>query len=81
MTLALTYRAQDDHFVLTDDDRILSAAPAHDIAAGIFCDPKYAAIGIRRFLTFKDWQMHVAGRVLFPGSVETAREQLPRTSV
>lgn len=74
----LCYRADDDTFVIMDGDTVLGSTNASDMLARQTLDPKAAAHGLRRFLTFADWQVNVAGTVLWKGTAEDAMAQAPR---
>ena len=75
---ALFYRPDDDAFVIQDGDTVIAATNASDVLARQTLDPAAAAIGMRRFLTFQEWQAKVAGTVLWAGSVEDAMARAAR---
>lgn len=74
-TPALYYDANSDAFVHAPSGE---RADAHELARGTFVDPVAARAGLRRFITFADWQARVAGSVLFRGSIDAAKEELPK---
>lgn len=74
----LHYRPADDAFVVMDGETVLGETNATDVCARKTLDPVAAALGLRRFLTFADWQAKVAGSVLWPGSPEDAMARAPR---
>jgi hypothetical protein len=75
----LRYRAADDTIEIIDGPRVLASVKAALLAQGMAPDPKAAAVGIERFLTFREWQVQVTGRVIFHGAVEEALHLLPRS--
>lgn len=79
MIQTLHYRPADDCLVVLNADGTIAAATnASDLLARKTQDPEAAKVGLLRFLDFKDWQAKVAGRILWPGSVESAMSTAPR---
>lgn len=76
---ALRYRAADDCFVITDaTGAVIGETNATDMSGRKALDPEAAKIGLRRFVTFAEWQVRVSGTVLWPGSAEDAQAHAPR---
>jgi len=77
--MRLCYRPADDSFVILDEaGREMAATNASDMLARKTKDEAAARVGLLRFLDFKDWQAKVCGKVLWPGSAESAMTGAPR---
>lgn len=75
--MILFYRSADDSFVIMDGDVVKAETNATEMCGRKTLDPDAAKIGLRRFLTFPDWQSKAAGTVLWKGTAEDAMANAP----
>lgn len=75
---SLHYRPSDDAFVIFDDDREVASTNASTMLRRQTIDEKAAAVGLRRFVNFAEWQIAAAGSVLWYGSAEEAMQKALR---
>lgn len=74
----LLYRPRDNTFVIEVDGVEVASMTASSFLERTAVDQKAAAMGVRRFITFREWQAQFAVLTQFNGSVEEAMERLPR---
>jgi hypothetical protein len=76
--VTLHYRPSDDTFVILDGEREVAFASASLALQRQLPDEKAMAVGLRRFLTFVEWQVRASGTVLWHGNAEDAMQNAPR---
>lgn len=74
---SLFYRPADDAFVVRQGTADTAINAAQMLQRKVLC-ARMLKVGVQRFISWKEWQCEVAGRVLFHGSPEQAMAELPR---